>query len=219
MATQAKSLSSLLARTTIEDHEDVLKSSNQEIKKNKDDLTAQHAKVVALLKLDRYQEAQHAYESFGDGLKEKAKLEWAYTLWKIGRLDEAVQVAGTSDTRAGKHVQAQALYRREDFSSAAKIYRDLAKDRLSEEEHDLRINSSATDAQLTWQGKSDEVGNNKPSRQDLEAFETAYNAAAGSIARGEYAQADVLLKRARGRLPLPFLAGCLPSASRALQTF
>ena len=38
----------------------------------------------------------------------------------------------------------------------------------------------------------------KPAREDLEAFETAYNAACGSIARGELAQGEVLLKRARG---------------------
>ena len=38
----------------------------------------------------------------------------------------------------------------------------------------------------------------KPAREDLEAFETAYNAACGSIARGELGQGEVLLKRARG---------------------
>ena len=39
----------------------------------------------------------------------------------------------------------------------------------------------------------------KPGREDLEAFETAYNAACGSIARGELGQGEVLLKRAKGR--------------------
>ena len=39
----------------------------------------------------------------------------------------------------------------------------------------------------------------KPGREDLEAFETAYNAACGSISRGEFGQGEVLLKRARGR--------------------
>lgn len=38
----------------------------------------------------------------------------------------------------------------------------------------------------------------KPAREDLEAFETAYNAACGFIARGELGQGEVLLKRARG---------------------
>lgn len=38
----------------------------------------------------------------------------------------------------------------------------------------------------------------KLGRENLEAFETAYNAACGSIARGELGQGEVLLKRARG---------------------
>ena len=38
----------------------------------------------------------------------------------------------------------------------------------------------------------------KPVREDLEAFETAYNAACESIARGELGQGEVWLKRAKG---------------------
>lgn len=36
----------------------------------------------------------------------------------------------------------------------------------------------------------------------MEAFETAYNSACGCIARGELGQAEVLLKRAKGRQSL-----------------
>ena len=39
----------------------------------------------------------------------------------------------------------------------------------------------------------------KAGREDLEAFETAYNAACGCIARGELGQGEILLKRAKGR--------------------
>lgn len=67
------------------------------------------------------------------------------------------------------------------------------------EENDLRINQGALDAQLEWKGYGDKVQKKKPSREDLEAFETAYNAACGSIARGELSQAEILLKRAKGR--------------------
>jgi signal recognition particle subunit SRP72 len=64
-------------------------------------------------------------------------------------------------------------------------------------EADLRINTGAIDAQLEWVGFASLVSKRKPGREDLEAFETAYNAACGSIARGELGQGDVLLKRAR----------------------
>ena len=72
------------------------------------------------------------------------------------------------------------------------------KSQVSNEELDLKINGGAVDAQLEWANLGDLVKNKKPGREDLEAFETAYNAACGSIARGELGQADVLLKRSRG---------------------
>ena len=36
----------------------------------------------------------------------------------------------------------------------------------------------------------------KPGREDMEAFETAYNAGCGCLARGDLAKASILLKRA-----------------------
>lgn len=91
-------------------------------------------------------------------------------------------------------------YRLEDFASAALIYRELAGDQavVENEENDLRINGRATDAQLEWQRQGYLAQERKPRREDLEAFETAYNAACGSIARGELSQGEVLLKRANG---------------------
>ena len=91
-------------------------------------------------------------------------------------------------------------YRLENFAKAAEIYKQLAgRDaEAQQEENDLRINDSATSAQLEWAGQGHLVQNKKPTRDDLEAFETAYNAACGSIARGELAQGAILLKRARG---------------------
>lgn len=91
-------------------------------------------------------------------------------------------------------------YRLEDFARAAAIYKELAGNNavIENEENDLRINSGATDAQLEWQRQGYLAQERKPRREDLEAFETAYNAACGSIARGELGQGEVLLNRAKG---------------------
>jgi len=70
---------------------------------------------------------------------------------------------------------------------------------VDNEDVDLKINGGAVDAQLEWANLGHLVQNKKPGRADLEAFETAYNAACGSIARGELGQAEVLLRRSRGR--------------------
>lgn len=88
-------------------------------------------------------------------------------------------------------------YRSENFAQAAKVYRELASSPVEDEEYDIRINSGAVDSQLEWTGQGELAQKKKPTREDLDVFETAFNAACGCIARGELAQGDVCLKRAR----------------------
>lgn len=105
------SLSSLLQRATIEDHEQVLQSANAALAKSKSDIRAQHVKAVALLKLDRYEDSLRVFEDGGDVLKKTCSLEYAYALYKCGRLDEAIDVvAGVGDGGRGvRHLEAQAV--------------------------------------------------------------------------------------------------------------
>ncbi|KAF7510860.1 hypothetical protein GJ744_005690 [Endocarpon pusillum] len=197
-AANAQSISALLQKSSLDDHEEILKACNAALKKSKTDIAAQHVKAVALLKLDRYEEALHVFESAGKNLKETAPLEYAYSLYKDGKSKEAADVAARlKDGRAARHVEAQALYRAEDFQATANVYRDLQSSDPTTEQSDLRINRGAVEAQLIWSGKRILAERRKPGREDLEAFETAYNAACGSIARGELRQAEVLLKRAK----------------------
>jgi signal recognition particle subunit SRP72 len=112
MAASNKSLATLLAQTSIDDHEELLQSANASIKKNKTDLDAQHARAAALLHLDRFDDAVKVFEDV-KGLQEKARFEYAYALYKTGNAAKAVEVAqhGSSDdsNRGMKHVLAQAV--------------------------------------------------------------------------------------------------------------
>lgn len=189
-------LASLLKQTSIEDHDSVLQAADATLKQNKGDLDAQHVKIVALIQLDRYEDAVKAAEQGGAKLKERARLEYAYALYKSGKPAEAAQIAKGGDERGLSHVEAQASYRTEDFARAADLYLQLAQSLRGDAEADLRINGGAVDAQLEWSGQSDLARRKKVEREDLEAFETAYNAACGSIARGELKQGEMLLKRA-----------------------
>ncbi|KAF2864712.1 signal recognition particle protein-like protein [Massariosphaeria phaeospora] len=200
MAASAQSLASLLANASLDDPDQVLKAANAAIKKSKADLEAHHVKIVALLHLDRFDDA---VKVFGDvpSLHDKARFEYAYALYKSGDAAKAVavaSVAGVQTSRGMKHVLAQAAYRSEDFPQAATVYRELGRQLEQDNEYDLRINSGAVDAQLEWSGQGELAQKKKPGREDLEAFETAFNAACGSISRGELAQAHVCLKRAKG---------------------
>ena len=197
MSSSVRSLTTLLKQTDIEDPDEVLAAADAVLKQSKGDLDTQHIRVVALLKLDRYEDAVKAVERGGQKLQDKARLEYAYALYKSGKPSEAAEIAEAGRERGFKHVEAQARYRTEDFSRAAELYRSLSSSLGDDAEADLRINAGAIDAQLEWVGLKDLVSKRKPGREDLEAFETAYNAACGSIARGELGQGEVLLKRAR----------------------
>lgn len=199
MAASVKSLSSLLAQASLDDHDEILKAANGAIKKNKSDQDAQHAKVVALLHLDRYEDALKVFEDVKT-LQTKAQFEYAYSLYKTGNAVKAAEVAeaaGSDAERGMKHMLAQAAYRSENFAQATKVYKELAAHDVEDEAIDIRINSGAVDAQLEWSGQGELAQKKKPTREDLELFETAFNAACGSIARGEFAQGEVCLKRAK----------------------
>lgn len=108
----ANSLASLLRQTTLDDHEEVLKAANAQLKKSKSDLEAQHVKAVALLNLERYDDVVKLFEDSGDKLKERARLEYAYALYRAGHQAEAVKIAeaaGEDGHRGMRHVLAQAV--------------------------------------------------------------------------------------------------------------
>jgi signal recognition particle subunit SRP72 len=108
----AQSLASLLQRASIDDHEEVIQSCDAVLAKSKSDLKAQHIKVVALLKLDRYEEALKIFEAVGDGLKNSAGLEYAYASYKCGKLEEATEaLTRTASGRGASHLEAQVVWR------------------------------------------------------------------------------------------------------------
>lgn len=110
MAATTSILGGLLQRTSLDDHEEVLKACNATLKKTKNDIEALHLKAIALLKLDRYEDALRSLEVGGGPLKERASLEWAYALYKVGRPKEAAEEAARSTAGQGAHhVEAQAV--------------------------------------------------------------------------------------------------------------
>lgn len=203
--TMAASLASLLARASIDDPSEALSIADAALASSKSDLTAQHTKVVALLRLDQYDDALRVIAAAGTALEERCILEKTYALYKTGALDDAAALLEGRDIanadRPLKHVAAQIAYRTERFSQAAELYSLLMEDDSTAvlgEDTDLVINQLATHAQLEWQGRGDLVPDKskQPKREDMEAFETAYNAGCGCVARGDLAKASILLKRA-----------------------
>lgn len=110
MASGAPSLDSLLRNTTLDDHEQILQACNASLKQSKKAVGVLHAKVVALLKLERYEDALRVLEDGGEGLKSVAQLERSYALYRTGQLREARNIAkAIDDDRGARHVEAQAV--------------------------------------------------------------------------------------------------------------
>ncbi|KAI1819709.1 hypothetical protein F4861DRAFT_115893 [Xylaria intraflava] len=206
MSDPAATLASLLRASTIQDHDEVLKLANAAIKSSKQDTNAHHTRVIALLKVDRFDDALRAIAEGGHVLESRCIFEKAYALYKVGRLEEArdtIEKAPSTQaaSRPFRHLRAQIAYRAESFLDAAAIYRDLAAQEAVPhgDENDIEINVLATNAQLEWAGLGHKLDGDekRTSRADLESFETTYNTACAHIARAELAEASVLLKRAR----------------------
>lgn len=192
----SSSLAAILKKTTLDDHEQILAATDKALSSSKSDPDAQHVKVVALLKLDRYNEAVKFIEEGGDPLKRRVQLEYAYALYKTGRLQEAAEISSKLKERSAQHLEAQSRYRLEDPRRTSEIYKQLRSRDSGPEDYDLRVNQIAINAQAEWLGVLDPGTSRKPQGDDLATFETAYNAACGSIAREEFAQAEFLLERA-----------------------
>lgn len=192
----AAALSALLRSSSIEDHEEILKAANAAIKANKSDAGHQYTRIIALLKLDRFDDALRAIAEGGIVVEAKCALAKAYALYKTGNLEDAASVlkaVGLSD-RSFQHVAAQVAYRAERFDEAREIYQRLLDSDVAGEESDLNINIKAAIAQGEWQGTaSSEL---PVDHEELDTFEVCYNVACYYIAQGDLSRASGLLQRA-----------------------
>ncbi|KAF5659378.1 signal recognition particle subunit srp72, partial [Fusarium heterosporum] len=192
----AAALSALLRQSSIQDHDEVLKAANAALKANKNDADSQHTRIIALLKLDRFEDALRAITDASPTVHSRIYLEHAYALYKTGKLDEATSVlqsAGLENKRGLQHVAAQVAYRAERYDEASNIYNRLLDTDPADEENDISINLRAAFAQSSWLGYP---VTNEISIQDSDGFELCYNAACAHIANGSLETAADLLQRA-----------------------
>ena len=192
----AVALTALLRTSTIDDHEEILKAANAAIKANKSDTLAQHTRVIALLKLDRFDDAYRAISEGGVKLESSCALEKAYALYKLGRLEEATEGLASVgiQSRSFSHVAAQVAYRAEKFDEAQNIYYRLAAADSDGEMNDLTINMKAVQAQAELKGVS--LSYEPDPEKAPETFELCYNSACVHIGRGSLEMASRFLQRA-----------------------
>ncbi|KAK5069561.1 Signal recognition particle subunit SRP72 [Lithohypha guttulata] len=192
----SSTLASLFKKSTIDDPAEALKACEATLRETSDDSQAQQTKAVALLKLERYQDALQYFEQTAS-LQGSIPEVYAYCLYRAGKFEEAVKVASAvEDSRGAHHITLQAAYRAEDWDAANKACLALSKSKVQKEEFDLRINKLALDAEALWLERLSAGSIPRATTDDLAAFETAYNAACISVSKGQLQEADILLKRA-----------------------
>lgn len=190
------SLSTLLSKATLDDHDALLSASEAALKTSPSDTQAQQTKAVALLKLERYADAL-AYFQTSQSLQDAVPEAYAYCLYRSGKFEEAVKVASAAkESRGAQHLILQAAYRAENWEAANQAHSALSKDKVSHEEFDLRVNKLALDAEGLWLEVLSAAAVPRATTDDLGAFDKAYNAACISIGKGQLKEADILLKRA-----------------------
>lgn len=119
MSATPESLEALVRNLSISEeesnHAEILKHANHVLKSNKNNERAIHTRVVALLHLERYDDALKVFDTpAGKLIEQEAILEKAYAQYKLGRLEEAVETAkkgqeSRKNARAYEHLAAQAV--------------------------------------------------------------------------------------------------------------
>ncbi|KAK6348285.1 Signal recognition particle core component [Orbilia javanica] len=202
-ASTPASLALLLQNLSLDEnqsHEEVLRQANSILKSSSDPQTVR-TRIVALIKLERYDEAIKSIEQAGPS---GVEFEYAYCRYKLGDLKGALEIPvdkvdSERRQRALKHLHAQAQYRAEDFESATATYEELSSSTslVENEEYDLRVNLGASEAQLSFSGKDGLRPKKRATAEDLQQYESAFNAACISIARGDLSAGLMLLRTSK----------------------
>ncbi|EWC47032.1 hypothetical protein DRE_03794 [Drechslerella stenobrocha 248] len=205
-ASTPASLAVLLQSLSLEDaqdHEQILRHANNILKTNPDPHTLR-TKVVALIKLDRYDDAIKSIEQASGPAAAGLEFEHAYCLYKQGNLEGALSISLDGESterrqRALRHLHAQAQYRAEGFQAAVTTYEELSRQPplVENEAYDLRVNLGASEAQLSFAAKDALRPRRRATAEDLQQYESAFNAACLSVARGDLNAALMLLKTSK----------------------
>jgi len=176
-----------------EDDEAALAASDAILGENPGDATAFQCKVVALIKMSRYEEAFDALESHADDAVDQS-FEKAYCLYMLNREEESLKALGDATALAGRSAQlaAQIHYRLGDAEKAVELFRKSEED-LGGQSSETSINLLAA---LVSAGQADEALKYAAELSDSGQFEQQYNHACACIESGHLSKAQALLQRA-----------------------
>ncbi|KAJ3298444.1 Signal recognition particle core component [Borealophlyctis nickersoniae] len=188
-----------------EEYDNIVKICDKISRTVKNDPDVLHSKVVALIRLERYTDALTVLEASNlpVEVREDHQFEKAYCLYRANRLSESLDLIrqckngelGKDAKRQFDHLEAQVLYRQEDYGECLGIYQELLRDVNEDEEGELASNYNAVRAAAVASGLS--LGDEMDVDQAADSYEVTYNLACLSLADGKLDEAEQYLQKAR----------------------
>ncbi|KAG5439669.1 hypothetical protein PCK2_000709 [Pneumocystis canis] len=175
-------IKSLFAKLSFEasknNHQEVIKLSDQIQKFSMLDLESEKSKVIALIKLDQYKEALYTIRH--KLAPNETTFETAYCLFMLGKFEEALTYLEKNNKRSDFHVKAQIIYQM-----------GQTIDAIENEDFDLNVNLLA--AQVT--SPSIKISNNPAISKSLDY---RFNIGCHLIHKKEYKKAKTLFELSKG---------------------
>ncbi|KAI8911311.1 hypothetical protein DFJ77DRAFT_469585 [Powellomyces hirtus] len=179
--------------------------SDKILKRSKNDPDALHAKIVALIRTEQYTTAISTLNAVPESIRDEFVFEHAYCLYRTNKLDhclvlirerrdDAVKLMGNDAARSMLQLEAQVLYRKENFAECFEIYQELKQGAGEEELRELHANILAVEAAAAT--VQTVLPDQMETEQPIDSYEIMYNTACLHLAKGELERAAQLLKAA-----------------------
>ncbi|CAJ0949409.1 unnamed protein product, partial [Mesorhabditis belari] len=176
-----------------EDYEAALKAANRMIRKYPNEVVANKCKVIALVRLGRFDDAVALIEKTPEQTMGDVGFEKAYAFYRLNNNDLALESLEQTKEKTSRvlDLKAQILYRLEKFQDAYDIYRELVRNHSDANDEERKANMLAVQAQLEALGIKQTI-----TTDILETYEQFYNAACQEIENENYEVALQHLKKA-----------------------
>eukprot|EP00123_Amoebidium_parasiticum_P015837 comp23167_c0_seq1/m.37504 comp23167_c0_seq1/g.37504 ORF comp23167_c0_seq1/g.37504 comp23167_c0_seq1/m.37504 type:complete len:648 (-) comp23167_c0_seq1:600-2543(-) len=163
------------------------------VQDNPEDQDAYNAQLYCLINLNQFDAAVKLIDSHK--FAASSTYQKAYALYRLLKLDEALDLLRKQPSTEPrfKELEAQILYRKEDYAAALNIYTNILKASQVEDNGEHLTNYLAALAGAKLAGDSKLAS----PIETLSTYEQHYNAACYAIANGDYVKAEAALQKAK----------------------
>ncbi|KAI8812320.1 hypothetical protein BJ742DRAFT_735981 [Cladochytrium replicatum] len=186
------------------DGDKIAKAADKILKVDPNAQDARHVKAVVYLRADQYDEALQILETLP---VEEYAYEKAYALYRVHRLDDALSVVQEAlanvdskpqgAKKALRILEAQLLYRMEDFGASVKIYDEIIKDLDLDDPYYNEVHVNYTAAKSAARLDYVPGVDSKLPKTSIQMYEMTYNLACMALASGNLKEATQLLEKSR----------------------